>query len=266
MDDRRSVLVLTNPYDVTADVVLRLLFERQTPVVRLDPGTDLHAGSSLTATYRMGEQRGTLRTASRELDTTRVRSVWVRRPSPYEGPPELGDQDRRFAAEQALWGVGGILASLPGAHYLNHPWNNRAAEFKPSQLSTAQRCGFLVPHTVITNDPEQAREFVRSHHGGVVYKPLWNTPYRVDDQPHSVWVREVHGDEITDAVSVCPHLFQTKVDKVFDVRVTAVGNRLFGLRIESPDLDWRYRQDLMTCAPVEVSAEVCRACGRGVPR
>ncbi|MGW8568740.1 ATP-grasp ribosomal peptide maturase [Streptomyces niveus] len=256
MDDDRSVLVLTNPCDVTADVVLRLLAERRIPVVRLDPGADLHAGASLTATYRTGEQWGTLRTASRELDTTRVRSVWVRRPSPYGGPPALAGQDRMFAADQALWGAEGILASLPGARYLNHPWNNRAAEFKPSQLSTAQRCGFLVPNTVITNDPEEAREFVTSHRGGVVYKPLWNTRYRVDGQPHSVWVREVYGSEITDAVSVCPHMFQAKVDKAFDVRVTAVGDRLFGVRIDSPDLDWRRRQDLMTCTAVEVPESV----------
>ncbi|MFJ9610125.1 ATP-grasp ribosomal peptide maturase [Kitasatospora sp. NPDC101176] len=259
MRDSRSVLVLTNSYDVTADVVLRLLAERGVPVVRLDPGTDLHAGASLTATYRTGDQRGTLRTASREIDTTRIRSVWVRRPSPYEGPPEMTGQDRRFAAEQALWGAGGILASLPGAHYVNHPWNNRAAEFKPAQLSTAQRCGFLVPSTVITDDPHEARTFATHQSGGVVYKPVWNTPYRVDGHPHSVWVREVRAAEITDTVSVCPHMFQAKVAKAFDVRVTAVGDRLFGVRIDSPDLDWRYRQDLMTCTPIEVPAPVTRA-------
>ncbi|MEU9744302.1 ATP-grasp ribosomal peptide maturase [Streptomyces niveus] len=259
MEGRRSVLVLTNSRDVTADVVLRLLAERRVPVVRLDPWADLHAGASLTAAYRTGGQRGILRTASRELDTTRVRSVRVRRPSPYGGPPGLSDQDRRFAGEQALWGAGAILASLSGARYLNHPWDNRGAEFKPSQLSAAQRCGFLVPNTVITNDPEEAREFVTSHRGGVVYKPLWNTPYRVDGQPHSVWVREVQGSEITDAVSVCPHLFQARVDKAFDVRVTAVGDRLFGVRIDSPDIDWRYRQDLMTCVPVGVPESVACA-------
>ncbi|WP_329175297.1 ATP-grasp ribosomal peptide maturase [Streptomyces sp. NBC_01477] len=259
MNDGRSVLVLTNPYDVTADVVLRLLAERRVPVVRLDPGADLHTGALLTATYRSGSQQGTLRTASRELDTAQVRSVWVRRPSPYEGPTGLSDQDRRFAAEQALWGAGGILASLPGAHYVNHPWNNRAAEFKPAQLATARRCGFLVPSTVITNDPREAREFAARERGGVVYKPLRNAPYRVDGQPHSVWVRDVRGVEITDAVSVCPHMFQATVDKEFDARVTAVGDRLFGVRIDSPDLDWRRRQDLMTCMPVEVPGPVARA-------
>ncbi|MBC3991888.1 ATP-grasp ribosomal peptide maturase [Streptomyces sp. AC563] len=259
MQDSGSVLVLTNPYDVTADLVLRLLADRRVPVVRLDPGTDLHAGASLTATYHADGQQGTLRTASREIDTTRVHSVWVRRPSPYLGPPGLSDQDRRFAAEQTLWGAGGIIASLPAAHYMNHPWHNRAAESKPAQLSTAQRCGFPVPSTVITNDPDEARTFAAHQPGGVVYKPLWNTTYRVDGQPHSVWVREVGANDITDAVAVCPHVFQARVSKEFDARVTAVGGQLLAVRIDSPDIDWRRRQDLMTCTSIDVPEPIAHA-------
>lgn len=254
-----SVLVLTNVCDTTSDVVLRILAARKVPVVRLDPGTDLHAGASLSARYGTGEQRGLLRTPSRRLDLTRVRSVWVRRPSPYAGPAGLGEQDRRFAAEQSFWGTGGVLASLPGARYVNHPWHNRAAEYKPAQLATAQRSAFLVPNTLITSSEEEARDFAVREPAGVVYKPVWNTPYRVDGRPHSVWVGEVHEHEITSAVAVCPHMFQAKVDKVFDVRVTAVGDRLFGLRIDSPDLDWRYRQNLMRCAPIDVPDAVGRS-------
>ncbi|WP_405360682.1 ATP-grasp ribosomal peptide maturase [Kitasatospora sp. NBC_00085] len=254
-----SVLVMTNSRDVTADVVLRVLAERGVPVVRLDPGADLHAGASLTAMYGMGGQRGSLRTRSRELDLTRVRSVWVRRASPYGGPAQLEEQDRRFAAAQALWGAGGILASLPGAHYVNHPWANRGAEYKPAQLAVARRHGFPVPDTLITNELSAAQEFVAGQAGGVVYKPLWNTAYEVDGLPRQVWVREVRGNELTAGVEVCPHLFQAKVDKAFDVRVTAVGDRLFAIRIDSPDLDWRHRQGLMECAPVVVPGEVSRA-------
>jgi len=253
---RRSVLVLTNLADVTTDIVLRLLAARRVPVVRLDPGADLHAGASLSATYGTGVQRGALRTPSRDVDLAQVRSVWVRRPSPYAGPPGLEAQDRKFAAEQASWGAGGILASLPGAHYVNHPWNNRAAEHKPAQLAAAQRFGFLVPNTLITDVASEAREFAAEQISGVVYKPLGNTPYRVAGRPHSVWVREVREQEITDAVAVCPHLFQARVDKAFDVRVTAVGHRLFGARIDSPDLDWRRRQNLMRWGPVDVPEAV----------
>jgi putative ATP-grasp target RiPP len=71
--------------------------------------------------------------------------------------------------------------------------------------------------------------------------------------------REVCASEIGDAVSVCPHMFQATVDKAFDARVTVVGDRVFGVRIDSPDLDWRHRQDQMTCTPVDVPESVAAA-------
>ncbi|MEV8322922.1 ATP-grasp ribosomal peptide maturase [Kitasatospora sp. NPDC056731] len=257
---RAAVLVLTNAYDVTADVVLHILAERRVPVVRVDPGADLLGDAPLTAHYRTGAQRGVLRTPSRELDLIRVRSVWVRRPSPYEASPGLDEHAAKFASSQAFWGVGGILASLPGAHYVNHPWRIRDAEYKPAQLAVASRAGFLVPDTVITTDPAEARRFCIDHPGGAVYKPLWDSHFRAEDgTAQTVWVREVDPSDITDAVSVCPHMFQAKVDKAFDARVTAVGDRLFAVRIDSPDLDWRHRQALMTCASIEVPEPVARA-------
>lgn len=185
-----AVLVLTNPYDVTADLVLRRLADRRVPVVRVDPGADLHTGASLSAHYGTGGQRGTLRTASRTLDLTDVRSVWVRRPSPYDPPPGMAEHDGKFAAAQGFWGTGGILASLPGAHYVNHPWRIRNAEYKPAQLSVALRSGFLVPDTVITADPDEAREFCAAQPGGAVYKPLWDSRYRdAEGAAQQVWVR-----------------------------------------------------------------------------
>ncbi len=116
-----------------------------------------------------------------------------------------------------------------------------------------------MPSTVITNDPDEARMFAAHQPGGVVCKPLWNTTYRVGGQPHSVWVREVGATDITDAVAVCPHVFQARVSKEFDARVTAVGGQLFAVRIDSPDIDWRRRQDLMTCTSIDVPETVAQA-------
>ncbi|GAA2238100.1 ATP-grasp ribosomal peptide maturase [Kitasatospora cystarginea] len=251
-DDRPgAVLVLTNSLDATADVVLHILAERRVPVVRVDPGVDLYNGASLTTRYGTGGQRGALATPTRALDLRHVRSVWWRRPTAYSGPLELDGQDAKFAGSQMFWGVGGILASLPHAHYVNHPWQIRNGEYKPAQLAAALRAGFLVPETVITMDPAEARQFCTEQ--PAVYKPLWNTPYRdADDRAQQVWVREVNPTDITDAVSTCPHLFQARVEKSFDVRLTAVGARLFAARITSPELDWRRRQDLLSYEPISV--------------
>ncbi|MER7820251.1 hypothetical protein [Streptomyces sp. NPDC096153] len=65
--------------------------------------------------------------------------------------------------------------------------------------------------------------------------------------------------EVTRAVAVGPHLFQVKVEKAFDVRLTAVGSRVFAVRIDSPDLDWRQRQSLMECTPIAVPARIARS-------
>ncbi|MFE3501945.1 ATP-grasp ribosomal peptide maturase [Kitasatospora sp. NPDC059146] len=258
-----AVLVLTNVHDVTADVVLRILAERGVPVVRTDPGVDLHQGAALTTRYDTHGQRGTLTTASRSLDLGRVRSVWNRRPSVYRAPAGMEGQDAAFARSQAHWGVGGILSALPGAQYVNHPWRVREAEHKPAQLDTALRSGLAVPATVITTDPDQARAFCAAQPGGTVYKPLWNSPYTGDDgRAAQVWVSEVRPEEITDAVAACPHLFQAKVDKAYDVRLTAVGERLFAVRIDSPDLDWRRRQELVTYTRIDVPDDVAAAVAR----
>jgi len=81
------VLVVTQLDDATADGVIEELNRRSVPVVRLDPG-DLPA--AVTVHARVGDAGlvGGLRTTTRAADLDRVRSVYWRRPSPYN-PPEV---------------------------------------------------------------------------------------------------------------------------------------------------------------------------------
>ncbi|WP_445516329.1 MvdC/MvdD family ATP grasp protein [Streptomyces sp. NEAU-174] len=162
--------------DVTADSVIEELNKRRVPVIRLDPG-DFPTDISLVARLDNDGLRGNARTRTRVTDFDRVRSVYWRRPRPYTAPSGLGDQDARWCREEARYGLGGILASLPDAYYVNHPWRNRDAEYKPAQLATAARCGFDIPPTLLTNDETAAREFARDY-GPVIYKPLRSTDYR----------------------------------------------------------------------------------------
>lgn len=138
--DDRPVLVITSLEDTTADDVIDELNRRGMPVVRLDPG-DFPAEVTLSA--RVGTEasmHGTLRTASRTLDLSAVRAVYRRRPSPYRFD-HLAEQNAAFASAQARYGLGGVLDSLPGALYVNHPRKNAAAEYKPVQLAVALDLG-----------------------------------------------------------------------------------------------------------------------------
>jgi ATP-grasp ribosomal peptide maturase len=252
------VLVVTRLDDVTADTVISELNRRKQPVVRLDPG-NFPDSVTMTTAFNSRGLSGVLRTATRAVDIGGVRSVYWRRPGMYAAPDGIEGQDARWCAEEARYGLGGMLGALPGAHYVNHPWRNRDAEYKPAQLAAAARCGLSVPPTVITNDPDRARRFADMH-GPVIYKPLRETDY-LDETGHAltVWIDDVSADSIGDGVAHTAHLFQQRVNKVADIRMTVVGRRLFPVRIDgSPGVDWRRHYEALTYELLDAPPDVAK--------
>ncbi|MGC9441627.1 ATP-grasp ribosomal peptide maturase [Streptomyces sp. WG5] len=243
MTDAGPVLVVTNLDDPTADVVISELHDREVPVVKLDSG-DFPYALSVAATITSTGVEGTLSTPSRTADLAKVRSLYYRRPSGFAFP-HLNDQDARFAVAQARYGLGGVLASLPDCRYVNHPHRIGDAEFKPSGLAAAASSGFRLPPTTITSDPDAARAFIKQH-CPVIYKPLSAPLYRLDGISSTVKVAEVAADDIDEAVAGTAHLFQQRVDKTADVRVTVIGEQVFAVRIDSDLLDWRTAYDRLT--------------------
>ncbi|MGW7004258.1 ATP-grasp ribosomal peptide maturase [Streptomyces sp. NPDC054933] len=253
-----SVLVITRLDDATADVVIEELNRRGVPVVRLDPG-DFPKHVTANASFDNSGMGGTIRTQTRTVELGSVRSVYWRRPSPYTAAPDLNEQDARWCVDQARYGIGGILAALPHAHYVNHPWRNRDAEYKPAQLATAACCGLHVPPTLITSDPGQAREFA-TECAPVIYKPLWNSDYLgADERARTVWIEDVEPEAIDAGVSRTAHLFQQRVRKTADIRLTVVADQQFAVRIDgSPGVDWRRHYDRLSYSPIETPPDVIK--------
>jgi hypothetical protein len=112
----------------------------------------------------------------------------------------------------------------------------------------------------VTNDVDQARRFV-SRHGPTVYKPLYNSDYvDRDGRGLTVWVEEVSAADLDPGVDLTMHLFQQRVAKVADLRLTAVGDRLFAVRIDgSPGLDWRRHYDDLRYSVVDTPLDVAKS-------
>lgn len=237
MTDKRLVLVATEAEDSTADMVITELNRRSVPVVRFNPAD---IGDGLTVSARFGGPAlvaGRLQTRSRTADLEHVRAVYWRRPV-WPDFGHLEDPDARFAAAQVRYGLGGILYSLAGPLWVNHPLHIAGADYKPMQLAMARRFGLSVPPTLVTNDLAEARAFIAAH-GQVVSKALRWTLYERGGVGMTSWAEPVTADELDDTVCLAPHLFQAQVDKVADLRVLVVGHQVFPVRIESGLLDWR---------------------------
>jgi len=256
------VLVITSVDDATADPVIQRLFERDVPVVRLDPADFLGATSRMAARFGGQGMSGWVRTASRNLELSRVRAVWWRCPTRYQAPPEWPESIARFAINEASVGFNGVLAAMPDCRWVNHPWRNRVAEHKPGQLTTAAACGFIVPETLITNDPDEARAFTDKF-APVVYKPLQHAVLPTEHGRNGmIWVAPVTPDSLDGSVASTAHMFQAQVHKVADVRVTVVDQRIFAVRIDSGLLDWRADYDALAYTRISSPPEVEQAISR----
>lgn len=258
-----SVLVITRDYDTTADLVVDELDRRDVRTVRFDLA-DFPQTLDQVAYLVNGRTQwtGAIRGSHRDIDLSTVRAVWWRKPSHYSPHEDLTSTEQQWATAEASSGFGGLLAALSAVHWVNHPHRNAEAEYKPHQLSAAARAGLTVPDTLLTNDPEHARLFCRTHTDhGVIYKPLRGGPGSENGQYVTLRATSVTEAAIRDTVRATTHLFQERVPCDYAVRMTVVGSRIFAVRLDPPAgsaaLDWRdHPSDQLTYTPVDVPTHV----------
>lgn len=255
MHNESTVLILTQPSDVTADSVVEELHRRGVPVFRCNPG-DFPRGLRLVAELDAG-WTGNLHLSDREVRLDEVGCAWYRRPTAFEFPKGLNTEERRWAQHEARRAVGGILAALP--RWLNHPCDIARSEYKPVQLQMARAVGLTVPPTLITNDAEAARRFAKEH-GQIAYKPLSSAGISEEGRYKLVYANRLTEGDITDTVSATAHLFQKWVDKTYEVRLTVVDDVFFAVRIDAESdasaVDWRTDYDNLRYAIVDVPHSV----------
>lgn len=239
----RPVVVLTQVDDPTADMVIRHLNAVDVPVVRLDPA-DFPRTLSLSARIGTGTHwEGRIATASRVFDPGSARALWLRRPGRYDFPA-MDAATAKYAVSQAEAGLGGILSAMHDCLYVNHPAAHQAASVKPVQLDAASRAGFAIPDTLITSDPADAREFCAAQPS--IHKPLGPSLWQPDeDSLFMVNVSPVTDPAVLDeSVGATAHLFQARVDKRHDIRLTVIGACMIPVVIDSGGaLDWRTTYD-----------------------
>lgn len=261
-----TVLVLTEPSDTTADLVVKELERRGAQVFRADVG-DFPLALRVSAWFD-GSWRGEIHGPDGAVDLHEIRSVYVRRPTAFTFPPSMTDAERRFAGREARRGIGGLLMSL-SCSWVNHPSRSADAEYKPFQLMTAAACGLNVPRTVITNVPGDADEHSAHLGSSVVYKTLASASVADGQQVKLIYTNPVSASDMADSrVALTAHQFQQRVPKVRDVRATVVGKRVFAANILTDSeigetggtagglLDWRADYDALRYEQVQLPESV----------
>jgi len=220
--------------------------------------------------YRLGmpeRQCKIERTEGRDVDLYSYFSIWHRRPGIVQAGkfPELWIS--RMVEQEGRNAIEGMLCSL-NCLWMNYPPSDSACLQKLVQLEVAKQVGLKIPETLVTNKPELVREFFDQCDGDVIYKligeganfciPAFEHPRGVSTLP----LRKVDLQHLSQVASA-PHLFQRKIHKAYDLRVTIVGAKIFALRIDSQagqgKLDWRHDYSV-EMVPLELPATLQTQC------
>lgn len=170
-----------------------------------------------------------------------IDSVWFRKPSHlsvHELP--VPEEYQAYTRSGLRHHLGPLYRHWKDAFWLSPYEAITAGENKPHQLVAAAGVGFSVPDTLTTNDRHKAQSFVKSHTYCIVKPQATIFP-----KGRTLMTRKISAkdDIVFDGLFVDPMIFQQYIEPKTELRVTVVGEQVFGAEVTaktSTFRDWRY--------------------------
>ncbi len=254
---RDQIIIVTQRDDPHADDVIIALERMGCGAVRLNTD-EIPESARISMRWehdRPFEATIDVLSSERKMSAGSVRSVWWRRPASFALPSSLSIRETEFATQEidhALWSLWSSL----DCYWVSEPARIRQASWKGEQLVRARRLGFEVPRTLVTTDPDAARQFFAACGNQMVFKVMSDPTlgaqslYRQDPElqleSYDVMTTVVTEAELDmlDSVLIAPCLFQEYVPKKVELRVTVIGDEVFAAEIHSQEheetsVDWR---------------------------
>jgi glutathione synthase/RimK-type ligase-like ATP-grasp enzyme len=220
-------------------------------------------GMATTASFRNGITAGA---------TGAYHAVWFRRSGLAMRPAGMLDADWMVAERECDHHIRTLRRYLaPDAYWVNDIEARERALLKAPQLAAAMSCGLAIPETLFSNDPDDIRRFYATHRdSGVIFKLCLQTHWYAEESGarHALFTTQLRDQDLRDdeALSSCPAIYQRKIAKAYELRVTCMDDMCYAARLDSQSraktsIDWR--ADLsqpLTPQRVELPAQVEERC------
>jgi len=218
--ERDVVLLITHSGDYfTIDRVAEAVLKRGAQPFRLD--TDkFPIALQLQANLSNFGSNHTLKYGDVSLNTEQIQAVWMRRIWQPDLGKELAPQFQAACSNESLAVLDGFWDSLRTAKWVDDLQRISAAENKLRQLRVASEVGLVIPQTLVTNDPQQAREFFQQVNKKMITKLLRPLSYGMQASPFFMYTSVVKEEDLIDAETLryCPVVFQEQIPK--KIRIT----------------------------------------------
>lgn len=182
------------------------------------------------------------RSALPDIDLSRCRAVWWRRPQSFAMHPEVRSIDyQNFAYNESHEAFAGMWQAM-NAFWVNHPTRDEVAHRKVFQLRVAQEVGLDIPRTLISNDVETVRQFIAQQG---VEQTVYKTFSATERHWRETRVLKPRELDLLESARYAPVIFQEYVAAQYDLRITVVGDEIFPAAIYSQTTSYKmdFRMD-----------------------
>ena len=204
-------------------------------------GTFSHDPTSSEATVIIDEQ---------EFSLASYRTILMRRPADPVLPHHMHEADRlaaksfwEIALTGAYWQLQSNGIHQSGPMFIN-PLEGAANELmKPYHLGIAVKCGLTIPPTLISSHAEHVKSFIAKNSAAgqrSIVKALRSVTWDFGDSAGMALCDTSYvniGDIDPASLKLAPCIFQSEVEKQYEVRVTVMGGTMIAATLDSQKFD-----------------------------
>ena len=247
------ILILTNKQDVHADEVIRRLNEKNIEVFRLNSEDILSKYKICIHINKEGLWSGKIiDELNRTLNLTELKVAWLRKPVfDFFGNNNSNSNEEQFVVSETKAFIN-TLYSLPNIKWINDPFIANKSKVKFQQLILANKYNVKIPKTLITTQPEKAKDFFVECGEEVLVKTIYTGNVTIKGVNQGIPSRKIGKHDFYkfyENISLSPTQLQEYVDKAFELRITIIGKKVFAVKIDSQaqeetKIDWRLHTKL----------------------
>ncbi|WP_016951343.1 hypothetical protein [Anabaena sp. PCC 7108] len=233
----QDILIFTLSFDEHSNVICERLLNENIDILRID--ADKLVEDTPKVSFIPGE--GIL--VNGKIINPHKTSILYRRLTHIPINSNFQDKDEKLAIEQWNSFNKGIASILDDSFWVSHPHFIQRASNKPFQLQVAKSLGLKIPKTIITNDIKNIMQNIPP--SSICVKTLEQSFWSIENGVQGIYTNRVSSDLLTDDnVKPIPAIWQEYIEKLYEVRVTVVGNKLFTCKIDNQvsskaKVDWR---------------------------
>lgn len=230
------ILIVTYKEDYTADFLINKLNEQKKKFLRLN--------TENIETYSY-DWISNPDSSFRINGFTSFNGVWFRRLKLPDFNSDLVINE--YLATEYDFLFSNLLRNIEAKNWMSLPDSLYRAENKVVQLKAAELLGFNVPNTLVTNTKKLVSKFKEEHeNSGIIIKPLFSGRIESNSGVQIIYTNEIDDTHLRaiEDYDLTPCIFQKKVAKEYELRVTVIGDKVFAAKVNSQEnaktkIDWR---------------------------